>query len=419
MKSAMILMPQVTEDRTIPFGDNLGLLEDTLIGLHALAVSHEIPNLVDDIAKYRSRIIDYCASPEMISDDEVKDKDQKITRGFIDHAEIYLRSIVNEREWKRRIGAGSGIAMLAVHSLGKERATDLPIASPYYAGITGSTTAETLSDDPEALSLFGKTFTHHRPVTLSLEHRFGKFMIPFSEGRSLREALAHGYYSRIHEIAREADCERIFNCNSGLNKGTPELFAEVNEETRKIVESRGFSYRHFVCTNSFEFNTINAYYNLVISPANIVSYNEIEAADVYKSLTGENPESVSLVDIARRIVVPNQIVAIHSTESAIIFTNGHAGDYHSALELAVAGASLRSVDGANHTEREIAEFMRENQFRKNIPGFIKRFGRNYDELPKGFIGCPATLFRDDFKINNTGLGAAFGAILVAYLSCFN
>jgi len=289
----------------------------------------------------------------------------------------------------------------------------LPIAVPRYAGNFVKTAYEILSQEDLSM-IFGSKVTHHRPVSISLEHEHGKLMIPFSEGRTLEDALQGPYYQRILEIAKYANQGTIYNCNSGLNKGSPSLFQKVNEQTKKIILSQNCRYRKFVCTDSFKKGTEKDYYTKVISDADVVSYNELEIAAIYKAIT-ENPP-INLVHAAREIASENQLVVIHTKEGAICYAPNKAEDFEYYLRIAVNAASLRCMDGEHHTEKEIIEFMDSNGFKQNTSGFLERFNYYPNMLPADFVGVETPLFPSDMELNNTGAGATVGAIFVGYLN---
>ncbi|MEA2036257.1 MAG: hypothetical protein U9O94_02025 [Nanoarchaeota archaeon] len=414
-KTINMCMPQITEDRTIPFGADLELLSEILSELKSLGRSYGLTQFTEKIGAYNNRIHQCQSNGKLddISDGEATDGG--ISRDFIIEIEDRIKSKVDQSHWMRRIGAGSGIAALTLYTLGQERATDFELAIPRFAGNLVKTAYETIqTNDRNALEIFGSEPTAHRPVTISLEHEYGKLMIPFSEGRTLEEALEGPYYERVRQIALEAEQGTVINCNSGLNKGAPDIFKEVNDETRRIIKDAGCRYKQFVCTNAFEPVSTKEYYEKVIAGANIVSYNELEAAAIYQAMFGKQVNGARLADVAKAISADNQVVVIHAAEGAVAYIDNNPGDFNTALEMAVGGSSLRCVDGEHHTEQEIVDFLRKSEYRPNRGGFSTRFGYSVRSLPSDIIGVEAQKFSEGMKLNNTGAGATMGAIFVGY-----
>jgi hypothetical protein len=244
--------------------------------------------------------------------------------------------------------------------------------------------------------------TDHRPGTFSIERLDGldKYMLPFSEGRELKDLDMSIFFERLHQIYQKGPT--VFALG-GLNKGKPEEYQELVERIRKENPEM----KLFVTTNSFKSPKEAAeYHDRVIRNVHGVSYNDVELDKTHAGLDGRpNAPLIEKLQYVADREGPMMTV-VHHAEGAVAM--GPEG-MSIALENAVEGATLRYLTGRYHNQTEIGRSkMRLNH---SPARFEEVIGSPVDRLPPGIVYAAAPSLSGltpDGSI--TGAGATFDGI---------
>jgi len=345
-------------------------------------------------------------------------------RSLFDDVKRSLYEEIPKRNWRLDLGGSPPISALAEMHLGNGLKG---ISDAHYAGNLVKS-AEYVLDN--AYKKFKHRFTYENfktedePATFSIENNSGesKIMMAFSEGRELSDLSGKKrdqFYIKIGYISNNGKKIIAFG---GLNKGSPEEYAEIIS----IIRKNEPDVKIFISTNSFKSNEeARKFYQRVLSKADIVSYNEIELRKVYESFEyfpGKKSivEMLSnLIPVAKKhsvIVNPHQLVVCHSEAGAIINYSGkNTKEVVNSLEIAVGGASFRYKNGRFGTEDEIKDFI--SKTTRSYSQFESIMGCDINDLPEGVLGTVAFDLSDvEVKGSITGAGSTFDGILLSYIT---
>lgn len=412
---AKIWGSQVTVDYSLKVGPELmtRLLREILdLGHKALGMENDGDqradgNKIKGLTRFMSacgEVSDKVEHTHRNSDAEIKCPSRDLFREIIARAIGYGKLHAD-------IGGSPAISALAGMHLDAE--------GTFYQGNVPNHVATLLQERYEKfVSQFvqGNPRTEHLPGTLTIEDADGRYkvMISFSEGRELRDLNA-GFYKGLREMGRRYKVP--FLAVSGLNKGTPEEYSRLIETAREGNASMGI----FVGTGAFNVTASpESYWRTTLSKANIASFNEEELAQTGIIFSRTDKLAGTLPFIAQKMAEAqgrNPIVACHSAAGAIMSYDGLPRDAaQHALEMAVAGASLRCAAGTYGSEAEIGDFRRTGKG-KNYELFREIMGKGPEELPCGLVGVVAPDL-SDHGINGsiTGAGATFDGILLNYVA---
>ncbi len=267
----------------------------------------------------------------------------------------------------------------------------------------------------------GNKQTHHNPRTLSLEAKSGRFkiMMPHSEGRTIRALCEVALREHLTDISRGN--KYVFLGLGGLNKGEPEDYQGLIDRVHDCTDFTGV----YIGTNSFGKYTPEKVtkYLQVCYKGDVISFNDAELFQVYRSVGGEKTRDLSemmseldqLATAAGIETNPNQIKVCHGASGALLYTTGE----YAGLDQDELGNCLRLASDATSLRYKTGEYPCEGWARswdfqdRQEEDFRHEFGN--PENIDGMIHTVAPVI-ESAQGTTTGLGATFDGIMAGYLS---
>ncbi|MBI2138326.1 hypothetical protein HYU13_01955 [Candidatus Woesearchaeota archaeon] len=334
-----------------------------------------------------------------------------------------VEEITPKEDWSLAIGGSPAITAVAMERYAEgDTSTDV-----FFAGNLVRTVIDALIKKPDLLPAFVRNkMTDAKPRTLSLEDYVGKYrvMLPFSEGRNLSELYRNSFFRLLEGLA--GDYKQIFLNIAGLNKGTPQEYQRLIEETRERVDA----IKIYVGTNDFSSHPIEERktFLAIAWGADFASLNDFEVRQLYEAVGGSYSRAIGeiIIDLENRAMPlgspppADRVLIVHSAHGAVIKPYGkyqQAGEkaLHEAIQYAVDGTTFRLQYGDYPSRERVERTVTPKIKVRNHSEFAKEFG---DE---GYLRENGIIFAASPKNTNplgdtTGAGATFDGLCMYYLS---